>query len=102
MLTWDLLTEIFDFEFLKSHPSVVHQSIAVFLRNQELYCVKVSALKFLNKVSLSLMANSEELDHPEPNNQDLESERSGSLQSHVEMMSCRNLLECLNRQGFIS
>jgi hypothetical protein len=24
VLTWDLLTEIFDYEFLKSHPSVIH------------------------------------------------------------------------------
>ena len=24
VMTWDVLTELFDFEFLKSHPSIVH------------------------------------------------------------------------------
>jgi hypothetical protein len=24
VMTWDLLTELFDYEFLRSHPSIVH------------------------------------------------------------------------------
>ena len=59
VLTWDLLTEIFDYEFLKSHPSVIHQSINTYLKNNELYCVKISVLKFLNKVCDALISNCE-------------------------------------------
>lgn len=60
MLTWDLLTELFDYEFLRSHPSVIHQSISTYLRHLELYCVKIAALKFLNKVCGALMKNCED------------------------------------------
>ena len=60
-ITWDLLVNLFDFEFLKTHPSVIHQAINSFLKNQELFCVKIVVLKFLNKVCVSLLANSEEV-----------------------------------------
>lgn len=56
-LTWDLLSDLFDYQFLKSHPSIIHQSISTYLKNGELYCVKISALKFLNKVCSALIQN---------------------------------------------
>ena len=62
VLTWDLLTELFDYEFLKSHPSVIHQSVGTYLQNNELYCVKISVLKFLNKVCTALMMNCDSSD----------------------------------------
>lgn len=67
VLTWDLLTEMFDYEFLKSHPSVIHQSVNTYLKNNELYCVKVSVLKFLNKACDALIKNCE----GEESNQDI-------------------------------
>ena len=57
VLAWDLLTEIFDYSFLKRNPSLAQQSINVLLRERELYCVKIAALKFLNKVCDSLIHN---------------------------------------------
>ena len=60
VLTWDLLTEIFDYEFLRSHPSIVHQGVNTFLKDRELYCVKISVLKFLNKVCQALIKNCED------------------------------------------
>lgn len=62
ILCWDLLTDLFDYDFLRSHPSIVHQSINTFLKNNELYAVKISALKFLNKVCDCLMKNCDNSD----------------------------------------
>ena len=69
VLTWDLLTELFDYELLRNHPSVIHQSINSYLKNNELYCVKISVLKFLNKVCDALMKNCE---CPDDDNSDLD------------------------------
>lgn len=57
MMSWDLITEIFDYDFLKTHSSVVMQAINHFLKNKELYGVKISILVFLNKVSDQLIYN---------------------------------------------
>lgn len=62
VLTWDLLTDLFDYDFLKSHPSIIHQSINTYLKNTELYCVKISALKFLNKVCEALIRTCDNTD----------------------------------------
>ena len=80
MLTWDLLTELFDYEFLKSHPSIIHQSINTYLKHLELYSVKISVLKFLNKVCESLIKNCECID-----NQDLGDVQN--LSDQVEQMT---------------
>ena len=58
-MAWDLLVEIFDYNFLKKNGSTAQQSLNVILRDGELYCVKISALKFLNKVCDSLIHNCE-------------------------------------------
>lgn len=87
MLTWDLLTELFDYEFLRSHPSIIHQSINTFLLNTELYCVKISALKFLNKVCQQLMESCD--------NTDLEDVQGDEV-------TVGSLLQTLNRKGLIS
>ena len=57
VMAWDLLTEIFDFNFLRQNPSLAQQSFNVLLRDGELYCVKISALKFLNKLCDSVIHN---------------------------------------------
>jgi len=83
VLTWDLLTDLFDYEFLRSHPSIIHQSIATYLKNNELYCVKISALKFLNKACEALIRNCE--------NTDL-GDIYGSTSEHIEQMTIQTLL----------
>ena len=50
VLAWDLITEMFDYEFLKSNPSIVQSALNTYLKHQELFSVKISALKFLSKV----------------------------------------------------
>ena len=57
VLAWDLITEMFDYEFLKSNPSIVQSALNTYLKHQELFSVKISALKFLSKVCDSLMQN---------------------------------------------
>jgi hypothetical protein len=98
VLTWDLLTELFDYEFLQSHPSVIHQSISTYLKHLELYCVKISALKFLNKVCGALMKHCEAEDE---DNTDL-SVVAINKSDEVEQMTVQTLLQTLNRQGLIS
>ena len=95
VLTWDLLTELFDYEFLKSHPSIIHQSINTYLKHLELYSVKISVLKFLNKVCEALIKNCECVD-----NADLGV--VSNLSDQVEQMTVQTLLQTLNRQGLIS
>lgn len=85
VLCWDLLTEIFDYEFLKTHPSVIHQSVNTYLKNNELYCVKIAVLKFLNKVCEALINNCEE-----------------DTDGTTDQMTVTTLLQTLNRQGLIS
>lgn len=109
MLTWDLLTQLFDYEFLQSHPSVIHQSINAYLKDKELYCVKISVLKFLNKVCDSLIKNCEEAGGA---NDDLVDVSNGAGNGHggssesdaakIEKITVKTLLQTLNRQGLIS
>lgn len=56
-MAWDLTTELFDYDFLKTNPSVVHTALNAYLKHQELFSVKVSVLKFLIKVCDSLIHN---------------------------------------------
>lgn len=88
-MTWDLLTLMFNYEFLKAHPSMVHQSIGVFLRNNELFSVKISVLKFLNKVCESLMKNCEDPEDSESNRDlsEVDEHSHRNLQGQVEMMT---------------
>jgi len=62
VLAWDLITEIFDYQFLNSNPSIVQNAINSFLRHQELFGVKVSVLKFLIKTCDSLIYNCDVFD----------------------------------------
>lgn len=48
---------MFSYEFLQSHPSIVHQAVNCYLKHEELFFVKISALKFLNEVCQSLIVN---------------------------------------------
>ena len=95
VLTWDLLTDLFDYDFLKSHPSIIHQSINTYLKNSELYCVKISALKFLNKVCEALIRTCDNTDLTDVYGHD-------SQQVAIEQVTVSNLLQTLNRQGLIS
>lgn len=56
-LSWDLLCELFDFEFLKTHPSIIQSALNQYLKHQELFAVKISVLKFLNNVSDAMIHN---------------------------------------------
>jgi len=86
---------MFDYEFLKSHPSVIHQSINTYLKNNELYCVKISVLKFLNKVCEALIKNCEGGESNCDINDIYGTEK-------IEQMTVQTLLQTLNRQGLIS
>jgi hypothetical protein len=56
-LAWDLLNELFDYEFLKAHPSIVQTALNSYLKHQEIYAVKISVLKFLNNICDALIYN---------------------------------------------
>jgi len=56
-MAWDLITELFDYDFLKSNPSIVQSALNAYLKHQELFSVKISVLKFLIKVCDCLMHN---------------------------------------------
>ena len=112
VLTWDLLTHLFDYEFLQSHPSVIHQSINAYLKDRELYCVKISVLKFLNKVCDALIKNCEDTpgtsgngDLYEVGSTNLANTFYGSSENNgqqIEKITVKSLLQTLNRQGLIS
>jgi hypothetical protein len=57
VLAWDLTTELFDYDFLKTNPSLVQTALNTYLKHQELFIVKISALKFLLKACDSLIHN---------------------------------------------
>jgi len=56
-MSWDMLTEVFSYDFLTQNQSIVQHSLNALLRNGELYSVKISILKFLNKLSDCLIVN---------------------------------------------
>lgn len=84
-LAWDLLTEIFDYEFFKQNQTLCWQAIQGVMREAELYCVKISILKFLNKLC-GVMAQNCML------NDD----------SSQESLTVKQLLDAVSRQGLIS
>lgn len=100
-MAWDLLTEIFDYNFLRKNPSLAQQSINVLLRDGELYCVKISALKFLNKLCDSLIHN---CDATQDINEDMHDHFEGNrfVGSDAEHITVKTLLNVCNRQGLIS
>lgn len=101
VMAWDLLTEIFDYNFLKRNPSLAQQSINTLLRDGELYCVKISALKFLNKLCDSLIHNCEATqDINEDMHDHVEDRRF--VGSDLEHITVKTLLHLCNRQGLIS
>jgi hypothetical protein len=56
-MAWDMVTQVFDYQLLKAQPSIVQTAINTLMRHQELFSVKVSALKLLIKVCECLMQN---------------------------------------------
>ena len=59
VLAWDFITEVFDFTMLKQNPALGPQALAALMRDKELFCVKISTLKFLNKLCDCLIHNCE-------------------------------------------
>ena len=101
VMAWDLLVEIFDYNFLKQNGSTAQQSLNVVLRDGELYCVKISALKFLNKVCDSLIHNCEGTQEV---NDDLHDHMSDNrfIGSDAEHLTVKSLLGLVSKQGLIS
>ena len=89
VMAWDLVTEIFDYDFLKSSPSIVQSALNTYLRHQELFSVKVSVLKFLIKLSDCLMQNCDIIGSLDESNM-------------IEEMSIKTLLTIISKQGLIS
>ena len=100
-MAWDLLTDIFDYNFLKKNSSLAQQSINVLLRDGELYCVKISALKFLNKLADSLIHNCEGTQEVNDDMHDHVEHRK-FVGSDVEHITVKTLLHVCNRMGLIS
>ena len=101
ILAWDLLTEIFDYNFLKQNPSLAQQSINVLLRDGELYGVKIAAVKFLNKVCDSLIHNCDATQDVNDDMHDHVEDRK-FVGSDIEHITVKTLLHVCNRQGLIS
>jgi hypothetical protein len=100
-MSWDLLSEIFSYEFLVQNQSIVQHSLNCLLREGELYCVKISVLKFLNKLSDSVIHNCNYTqEHQEGvHDHELDNQFSGSA---GEQASIRTLLDAASKQGLIS
>jgi len=64
--------------------------------------VKIVVLKFLNKVCLSLLANSEEVFTDNNENSSINISYGERQDSKVEEMSVKTMLDLLNRRGLIS
>ena len=92
VLAWDLMTEVFDYGFLKTHPSVVQKALNDFLKPGDLFCVKISILKFLNRICDQLMHNVDIT----------KEERTEFVGSREEEVSVKTLLQTITRQGLIS
>ena len=71
------------------------------LRDGELYCVKISALKFLNKVCDSLIHNCE---NTQDVNLDMHDHMNDSkfAGSDAEHITVKSMLNIINQQGLIS
>lgn len=89
-MSWDLITELFDYDFLKSNPSVVQSALNTYLKHQELYSVKISVLKFLIKVCDALIVNCDIFRELEE--ESFENETGGYLGSVTEEISIKTLL----------
>jgi hypothetical protein len=100
-MSWDMLTEIFSYEFLTRNQSIVQHSLNALLRNGELYSVKISILKFLNKLSDCLIVN---CDNTQEFNEDVHDHMNDNqfLGSANEQASVRSLLDAVSKQGLIS
>lgn len=90
VLAWDLITELFDYDFLQQNPSVVQTALNAYLKHQELFSVKISCLKFLLRACDCLIKNC-----------DVFSEFEDSYQS-TEQITVAGLLNMVAKQGLIS
>lgn len=84
-LSWDLLTEMFSFEFFSQNQSLCWQALNTVSLENELYCVKISALKFLTKLTDCLALNCDIKD-----------------QESYEGITVCKLLDTISKQGLIS
>jgi hypothetical protein len=92
-LSWDLITEIFDYEFLKQHPSIVQTALNAFLKHKELFCVKICVLKFLNKLADALIYNCEAM-----TNENAENFNEGNfIGSREEHFSIKTLISTVHK-----
>ncbi len=64
--------------------------------------MKIVVLKFLNKVCLSLLANSEEVFMDKNENSSINITYGERQDSKIEEMSVKTMLDLLNRRGLIS
>jgi hypothetical protein len=85
-----MISEIFDYDFLRQHASIVQTGFNNYLKTKELYCVKISILRFLNKVCDSLIYNCEMT--RENNKHDESINEDNFIGSKSEMMSIKLLL----------
>lgn len=94
VLAWDLTTELFDYDFLKANPSIVQTALNTYLKHQELFSVKISALKFLLKACDCLIHNCDIFAELETSSDLSHIEHSQTyIGSHTEQMSIKILLQ---------
>jgi hypothetical protein len=100
VLAWDLITELFNYEFLQSNPSIVHSALNAYLKHQELFSVKISTAKFLIKACESLIHNCDVFSQEFTQEKDLASD--SYLGSATEQLTVQTLLQMVSKQGLIS
>ena len=100
-LAWDLLSELFDYYLLKTHPSIVQGALKSYLQQQEIFAVKISVLKFLNLVCDGLIRNCE-LTREELQNETLIQGDDCFIGSSSEQVSVATLLQAVSKQGLIT
>jgi hypothetical protein len=86
---------------LKKNESLALACLNVLLKDGELFCVKISALKFLNKLCDCLMLNCDNTQEINERTHDHLSDNrfAGSDAEHI---TVQTLLNTINKQGLIS
>jgi len=88
-MVWDLLAELFDYNLLKQQPSILQVALRCYLQDKESFNVKVSCLKFINKMCDALIHNCE---ITRSNNSKDELSQSEFVGSFIENISVQSLL----------
>ena len=86
---------------LKRNESLALNCLNVLLKDGELFCVKISALKFLNKLCDCLMLN---CDNTQDINEGMHDHLSDTrfAGADAEHITVQTLLNTINKQGLIS